>query len=70
MCMRKLLISYLEHKTSDWVQSKINFLVDAQEPLLTTVKRLKLSWFWHVSFHDSLSKTILQDTLEGMRCHG
>ena len=45
-CMRKLLrISYLEHKTNDWVRSKINFLVGPQEPLLATVKRRKLSWF-------------------------
>ena len=34
-CLRKLLcISYLEHETNDWVQSKINFLVGPQEPLL------------------------------------
>ena len=33
--MRKLFhISYLEHKTNHWVWSKINFLVDPQEPLL------------------------------------
>ena len=32
-CPRKLLhVSYLEHKTNDWVRSKINFLVDPQEP--------------------------------------
>ena len=42
--LRKLpSIFYLEHKTSDWVRSKINFLVGAQdqEPLLTTAKRRK-----------------------------
>ena len=34
-CLRKLLcISSLEHKTNDWVQSKINFLVGPQKPLL------------------------------------
>ena len=42
-------ISYLEHKTNDWVWSKINFLVGPQEPLLTTVKRQKLAWFPHVT---------------------
>ena len=43
-CMRKLLrISYLEHKTNNWVRSKINFLVGPQEPLLATVKRWKLA---------------------------
>ena len=58
--MRKLLcISYLEHKTNDWVQSKINFLVDSQEPLLATVQGRKLVWFGHVTRHDSLFKTIL-----------
>ena len=41
--LRKLLrISYLEHKTSNWVRSKINFLVHLQEHLLATVKRQKL----------------------------
>ena len=29
-CLRKLLrISYMEHKTNDWVRKKINFLVNA-----------------------------------------
>ena len=43
-CTRKLLrITYLEHKTNDWMRSKINFLVDPQEPLLATVKGRKLA---------------------------
>ena len=69
-CLRKLLcIFYLEHKTNDRVQSKINFLAGLQEPLLATVKRWKRPWFGHVTRHDSLFKTILQDTLEGgWRC--
>ena len=69
-CLRELLRnSYLEHKTNDWVRSKINFLVGPQEPSLTTVKRRKLAWLRHVRRHDSLSKTILQGTLEdGRRC--
>ena len=40
------------------------------EPLLATVKRRKLTRFGHVTRHDSLSKTILQDTLEGGRRRG
>ena len=57
-CLKKFLsISYLEHKISDWVRSKINFLVGPHEPFLTTVKRWKLAWFGHVTRHDSLSKT-------------
>ena len=58
--------SYLEHKTNDWVRSKINFLVGPQKPL-ATVKRQKFAWFGHVTRHESFSKTILQGTLEGGR---
>ena len=36
-----------------WVQSKINFLVGPQDPLLATVRRRKLPWFGHVTRHDS-----------------
>ena len=63
--MKLLRVSYLEHKTNDWVRSKISFLVDPQEPLLATVKRGKPAWFVPVTRHDNLSKTILQGTLEG-----
>ena len=42
-CLRKhLRISYLEHKTNDWVRSKIKCLVGPQEPILATLKRRKL----------------------------
>ena len=69
--LRKLLCtSYLQHKTNDWVWSKINFLVGPQEPLLATVKRWKLAWFGHVTCHDSLSKTIRHGSLKSGRCHG
>ena len=69
-CLRKLLrISHLEHKTNDWVRSKINFL-DPQEPLLASVKRQKLAWFAHVNCHGSLSQTILHGTLEGGQRYG
>ena len=64
-CLWKLLsISYVKHETNNWVWSKINFLVGPQEPL-TVIKRWKLAWFGHVTYHDSLSKTILRGTLEG-----
>ena len=68
--MQLIRISCLEHKTNDWVRRKINFLVGPQEPLLATVKRRKLAWFGHVTRHVSLSKTILQGTLEGGRRRG
>ena len=53
---RKLLcISYSEHKTNHWEQSKINFLVDPQDPLLAFVKRWRFARFRHFICHDSLS---------------
>ena len=70
-CMRKLLyISYIEHKTNDWMRSKINLLVGPQEPLLATIKKWKLAWFRQVTCNDSLSKTIFAGTLQGRRCYG
>ena len=70
-CPRKFLrISYLAHKTNDWVWSKINLFMGPQEPFLATVKRRKLAWFGNVLHRDSLSKAILQGTLEGGRRRG
>ena len=67
-CLEKLLrISYLEHKTNNWMRSKINSFVGPREPLLATVKRRKLAWFGHVTPHDSLYKThfVANDALVG-----
>ena len=70
-CTREhLRISYLEHKTNDWVRGKTNFLLVPQEPLLATVKRWNLTWFENVTCHDNLSKVILQGTLEGWQRRG
>ena len=49
------------------VRSENKFLVGPQEPLLATVRRRKLAWFGHVTRHDSLSKPILQGTLDNGR---
>ena len=66
--LRKLLhISYLEHKTNEYVRSRVEKLVGPQEPLLAVIKWRKLVWFGHITRHDSLSKTILQGTVEGGR---
>ena len=66
--LKKLLrISYLRHMTGDWMRRKNNFLVCPQEPLLATVSGRKLPWFGRVMRQNSLSKTILQGTLNGGR---
>ena len=70
-CFRRLLrISYRERKTNEYVRRELTSRVGPQEPLLATVKRRKLSWFAHVTRHNSLSKTILQGTVEGGRRRG
>ena len=68
---RKLLgISYLERKTNEYVLLQVHSLAGRQEPLLSVVKKRKLGWFGHTVRHDSLSKTILQGTVEGARRKG
>ena len=70
-CLRRLLnITYHERKTNQYVWQVVENLVGPQEPLLATVKRRKLQWYGHVSRHDTLSKTILQGTVEGGRKRG
>jgi hypothetical protein len=41
-----------------------------QEQLLSVIKRRKLAWYGHVNRHDSLSKTILQGTVNSSRRRG
>ena len=78
-CIRKLLrISYLEHKTNDWVRSKISLIMGPQEPLLATVKRQKLAWLvWshhtpqqllqnHPSGHLGLGRWVMPRSAEEM----
>ena len=70
-CFRRILnISYKEHKTNEYVWDKITESAGKQEPLLTTIKKKKMRWFGHVTRHSSLSKTILQGTVEGGRKRG
>ena len=45
-------------------------LAGDQESLLSIVKRRKLTWFGHVTRHDSLAKTIMQGFVEGTRRKG
>ena len=68
---RRLLgISWADRKTNDFVCNKVTNLAGPQEPLLSIVKRRKLSWFGHITRHNALPKTVLQGTLEGGRRRG
>ena len=44
--------------------SKIQQAIGPHEDLLTTVKRLKLQWYGHVSRSSGLAKTLLQGTVK------
>ncbi len=69
-CFRKLLrISYTEHKTNEFVRQQVTTYVGSQEPFLAIIKRCKLTWYGHVTCHDSLAKIILQGqgTIQGTR---
>ena len=61
---------HLQFGAQDQRLSKINCPVGPQELPLANVKRRKRAWFGHVTRHNSLSKTILQDTLEDGRRRG
>ena len=54
-------IPYREHKPMT-VRQMVTTFAGREEPLLGVVKTCKLAWYGHVSRHNSLSKTILQDT--------
>ena len=70
-CFRRMLgISWSDRKTNDFVRAQVTSRAGPQEPLLATIKRRKLTWFGHVTRHNSLPKTILQGTLEGGRKRG
>ena len=59
-CYRKILrISYKDHVTNKEVRAKIQQAIGPNKYLLTTVKRLKLQWYGHVSRSSGLAKTIL-----------
>lgn len=70
-CFRRLLgISWADRQTNDYVRARVAHLIGHQDPLLSTIKRRKMSWFGHVTRHNTLPKMILQGTLEGGRRRG
>ena len=66
-CYLKILrIAYEDHV--ERVDTKIQQAIGPHKDLLTTVQRLKLKWYGHVSRSSGLAKTILKGTVkEGKR---
>ena len=70
-CYRRLLgISYKDHITNEEILKTITKHVNNYENLLTTVKKIKLRWYGHVTRTNGLSKTTLQGTVPGGRKRG
>ena len=70
-CFRRLLgMLYTDHITNEEVRRTISRHVKHYEDLLTTVKKRKLKWYGHVTRSSTLSKTILQGTVQGKRRRG
>ena len=61
---RLLEINYRQMKTSKYVNETIIKMVGKFEPLLSTIKRRKMSYYRHICRHNSMEKTIMQGKVE------
>ena len=58
-CFRKLLgISYRDQMTNEEVKARIGNAIGPYGHLLTSVKRLKLKWYGHVTRSSGLAKKV------------
>ena len=67
-CLRRLLnISYRDRITNIEIRNRITKEIGPHSELLSMVITKKLRWFGHVIRSNSMSKTILQGSIEGIR---
>ena len=65
-CYRRLLnISYKDHVTNEEVRNRIQNAIGVNDDLLTMVKKRNLRWYGHILRSSGMTKTILQETVEG-----
>ena len=70
-CLRRLLnISYRDRITNIEVRNRVTKEIGPHSELLAMVITKKLRWFGHVIRSNSMSKTILQGSIEGIRRQG
>ena len=70
-CLRRLLIiSYRDRITNIEVRNRVTKEICQHSELLAMVITKKLRWFGHVMISNSMSKTILQGSIEGKRRRG
>ena len=61
---------YRDHLTNKEVRTRIENTIRPYEDLLTSVKRHKLRWYRRVTQSSGLTKTVLQETVQGGRRRG
>ena len=70
-CLRRLLnISYRDRITNIEIRNRVTKEIGPHSELLAMVITKKLRWFGHVIRSNSMSKTILQCSIEGIRRRG
>ena len=70
-CLRRLLnINYKDRVTNVEVRRRVTCQIGPHSELLAKVIEKKLKWFGHVIRSDTISKTILQGTVDGIRRRG
>ncbi|KAK2158010.1 hypothetical protein NP493_1831g00007 [Ridgeia piscesae] len=63
-------IQAIDPISNEEVRNRTRQAIGPHEDLLTTVKRRKLKWYWHITRSSGLAKTILQRTVQGGRRRG
>ena len=63
-------ITYREIKTNDYFYKIIVECIGQVEHLLSTVKRINISYFYYTMHHDSMNKTVKKGFVIGKRRRG
>ena len=70
-CFQRLLgIYYRDRVTNEEVRNLIRHVIGPYEDIITTVRKLKLRWYGHITRSTGLAKMILQGTLHRGRRTG
>ena len=70
-CLRKILnILFIEHRTNKSIIRETEAFTSCYELILATVKRWKVICFEHVMWHNSVTKTIVQEWVKAEKARG
>ena len=60
-------MNYKEMKINEYIKDVVISLIVTYEPILQSIRRIKLKWYGHTIQNYNISKTILQGMVEGSR---